>query len=75
MKVVRFSTGVRSVIISKLMNKQAGVIGIWSMRANVMIDLTPTTEVVRKRIWERMVSRRGRYAAKHWTGVRKVLLV
>lgn len=75
MKVVRFSTGVRSVIISKLMNKQAGVIGIWSMRANVMIDLTPTTEVVRKRTWERMVSRSSRYAAKHWTGVRKVLLV
>ena len=63
------------MIISKLMNKQAGVIGIWSMRANVMIDLTPTTEVVRKRIWERMVSRRGSYTAKHWTGVRKVLLV
>jgi len=75
MRVVRFSTGVRSVIISKLMNKQAGVIGIWSMRANVMIDLTPTTEVVRKRTWERMVSRRSSYAAKHWTGVRKVLLV
>jgi hypothetical protein len=41
-----------------------------------MTDSTPTTEVISSRGGKKLgYMRRGRYAPKHWRGVKKVLLV